>query len=92
MKVVDKKTHYEAAGKLVTWGSRDAKVAQAWLRKRSLADARGTQKSIPMQSQDWFIKAVKNGKKDCKTCSEQSYCYLAGKPRVGVCGRKVTKK
>lgn len=38
MKVVETKTHYKAAWKLVTWGSRDAKLAQAWLRERSKAD------------------------------------------------------
>jgi len=38
MKVVETKTHYEAAGKLVTWSSRDAKLAQTWLRARARDD------------------------------------------------------
>jgi hypothetical protein len=92
MKVIDTGTHWEASGKLVTFGSKDQKMAQMWLKRRTLADARGTQKSVPMQSQSWFIAAVKNGKRDCKNCSKRSYCYLADKPRSGVCGEKVTKK
>ena len=31
--------HYEAAGKLVTWGSRDARAAQMYLMHREKADA-----------------------------------------------------
>ena len=38
MKVVETKTHFEAAGKLVTWGSRDAKQAQVWLHRRAQSD------------------------------------------------------
>jgi hypothetical protein len=38
MKVVETKTHFEAAGKLVTWGSRDAKQAQVWLHSRAQRD------------------------------------------------------
>lgn len=38
MKVVETKTHFEAAGKLVTWGSKDAKLAQTWLRARAKDD------------------------------------------------------
>jgi hypothetical protein len=39
MKVVETRAHFEAAGKLVTWGSRDAREALAWLKKRVKADA-----------------------------------------------------
>jgi len=39
MKVIETRTHFEAAGKLVTWGSRDAREAQVWLKKRAKADA-----------------------------------------------------
>jgi hypothetical protein len=39
MKVISTKTHYEAAGKLVTWGSRDAIKAQHWLNTRVRSDA-----------------------------------------------------
>jgi hypothetical protein len=38
MKVIETKTHYEAAGKLVTWDSRNARRAQMWLRERAKAD------------------------------------------------------
>jgi hypothetical protein len=38
MKVIETKTHFEAAGKLVTWGSRDAKIAQTWLLRRAHSD------------------------------------------------------
>jgi hypothetical protein len=38
MKVVETKTHFEVAGKLVTWGSRDARIAQAWLHARAQDD------------------------------------------------------
>jgi hypothetical protein len=31
--------HYEAAGKLVTWGSRDARAAQMYLMRREKSDA-----------------------------------------------------
>lgn len=92
MKVVDTGTHWEAAGKLVTFGSRDAKDAHVWLKARTKADARGTQKSVPMADPHWFIKAVKNGKKVCKNCSKRSYCPNKDKPFIGVCGNKVTKK
>ena len=39
MKVTSTKTHYEAAGKLVTWGSRDAVQAQRYLMIRVRSDA-----------------------------------------------------
>jgi hypothetical protein len=39
MKVVSVKSHYEAAGKLVTWGSRDAVQAQRYLMTRVRSDA-----------------------------------------------------
>jgi len=38
MKVISTKYHYEAAGKLVTWGSRDARMAQVWLSRRARDD------------------------------------------------------
>ncbi len=38
MKVVETKTHFEAAGKLVTWGSRDARTAQFHLKIRAKSD------------------------------------------------------
>lgn len=38
MKVVKTKTHFEIGGKLVTWGSHDAKLAQTWLTERAKAD------------------------------------------------------
>jgi hypothetical protein len=39
MKVVSVRSHYEAAGKLVTWGSRDAVQAQRYLMTRVRSDA-----------------------------------------------------
>jgi hypothetical protein len=39
MKVVSVGHHFEAAGKLVTWGSRDAGRAQAYLSRRVRSDA-----------------------------------------------------
>lgn len=39
MKVISTPTHYEAGGKLVTWGSRDAAQAQRYLRIRVRSDA-----------------------------------------------------
>jgi len=38
MKVVETKTHFEVAGKLVTWGSKDSKLAQVWLHERAEVD------------------------------------------------------
>jgi len=39
MKVISTPTHYEAGGKLVTWGSRDAAQAQRYLMTRVRSDA-----------------------------------------------------
>ena len=39
MKVVETKYHFETgSGKLITWGSKDARMAQAWLKERARVD------------------------------------------------------
>ena len=39
MKVVETKYHFETgSGKLITWGSKDARLAQTWLRERARVD------------------------------------------------------
>lgn len=79
---------YEADGKLVTFGSRDQKLAQAWLDKRVKANARGTQPGI---GPSWAKYEAANAKKVCKTCVFKS-CSRRNKPFAGTCGYKETKK
>ena len=95
MKVVDTGTHWEAAGKLVTWGSRDAKQAQMWLKGRAKADKNGTQRSVLSSDPSYAKLATEHGKIRCKGCIHTKICEYKKKPRLIIgtfCSYKQTKR
>jgi hypothetical protein len=88
MKVVDTGTHWEADGKLVTFGSRDSKLAQAWLKKAARAEAQGTRKPL---GPHWALMAKENAKEMCRPCI-LIHCGNRYKPFLGQCHFRETKR
>lgn len=93
MKVVETKTHFEAAGKLVTWGSRDAKIAQSWLKARARADMLGISRNVITGNPLSTKQAKKHAIIRCKGCLHIRTCKRRGGIRLGTfCSYKETRK
>ena len=98
MKVVDTGTHWEAAGKLVTWGSRDAKDAHIWLKARARVDKLGIQRNAITSDPGSMKLAKKHAAIRCKGCihknSKTGGCVYKQKAvRLGTfCGYKQTRR
>jgi hypothetical protein len=99
MKVVDIGTHWEAAGKLITWGSRDAKDAQFWLKARARVDKLHIQRNVITSNPASMKEAKRDAVIRCKGCihknSKTSGCVHKQKDtrRIGTfCSYKQTKR